>query len=157
VLIERRTADPVLRLEFFRIPTFSAATLVGFATSFALFAVFFFTALYLQIVAGFSGWRIALQFVAMAVAIVVGGRIAGRWTGAYGPRRSLTIGSLIAGGAMFGVDALLSPDVGFTWLAIALAGVGLGLGIALVGATAAVLAIVPPERSGMAASTVNTA
>jgi EmrB/QacA subfamily drug resistance transporter len=157
VIAERRSPDPVLRLEFFRVPAFSAATVVGFATSFGLFAVFFFTALYLQIVAHFSGWRIALQFVAMALAMVVGGRLAGVWTGARGPRLSLTAGCAIAGGSMFGVDALLSPHVGFTLLAIALAGVGLGLGLALVGATAAVLGIVPPERSGMAASTVNTA
>ena len=48
------------------------ATVVGFRMSFGLFAVFFFTALYLQIVANFSGWRIALEFTAMAVAY--GGR-----------------------------------------------------------------------------------
>ena len=38
----------------------------------------------------------------------------------------------------------------------ALAAVGFGLGLALVAVSAAVLAIVPAERSGMAASTVNT-
>ena len=156
VLIEQRVPDPVLRLEFFRIPAYSAANVVGFATSFGLFAVFFFTALYLQIVAGFSGWKIALQFLAMAVAIVVGGAVAGRWTGARGPRLPLTLGCLLAAGSMVGVDALLAPHVRVGLLALALAGVGFGLGLALVAVTAAVLGIVPPERSGMAASTVNT-
>jgi len=156
ILIERRAPDPVLPLEFFRIPAYSAANAVGFATSFGLFAVFFFTALYLQIVAGFSGWKIALQFLAMAIAIVVGGRIAGVWTGTRGPRLPLSLGCLLAAGSMLGVDALLSPHVKIGLLALALAGVGLGLGLALVAVTAAVLAIVPPERSGMAASTVNT-
>ena len=37
-----------------------------------------------------------------------------------------------------------------------LALVGFGLGLALVAVSAAVLAVVPPERSGMAASTLNT-
>jgi hypothetical protein len=41
-------------------------------------------------------------------------------------------------------------------LAAALAVAGLGLGLALVAVTAAVLSIVPAERSGMGASTVNT-
>ena len=59
VVIERRAPDPVLRLEFFRKRTFSGATAVAFATSFGLFGVFFFTALYLQVVANYSGWRIA--------------------------------------------------------------------------------------------------
>ena len=57
---------------------------------------------------------------------------------------------------MFLVDALLSPTVDLWELSGALAVVGLGLGLALVAVTASVLAIVPAERSGMAASTVNT-
>jgi hypothetical protein len=137
VAIERRSRDPVLRLEFFRISTFSGSTVVGFATSFGLFAVFFFTALYLQVVANFSGWRIALEFVAMTIAMVAAGGLAGVWTGARGPRGPMAIGCLLAGGAMFGVAALLNPHPSFAGLA-------------------AVLAVVPAERSGMAASTLNT-
>ncbi len=157
VAIERRAPDPVLRLEFFRNRAFSGATAVAFATSFGLFAVFFFTALYLQIVASFSGWKIALQFVAMSVAMVVAGLVAGRWTAARGPRGPMTAGCLLAGGAMFWVDSLLDPSISFAPLAAALAGVGFGLGLALVAVTASVLSIVPAERSGMAASTLNTA
>jgi len=156
VVLERRSLDPVLRLDFFRRPAFSGATVVAFATSFGLFAVFFFTALYLQVVAGFSGWKIALQFVAMSVAMVAGGVAAGRIAATRGPRVPMSAGCLIAGGTMFAVDALLDPNVSVAALAFALAGVGFGLGLALVAVTAAVLSIVPAERSGMAASTVNT-
>ncbi len=156
IAIERRTRDPVLRLEFFRIPTFAGATAVAFATSFGLFAVFYFTALYLQVVAHFSGWRIAREFVAMTVAMVIAGRLAGIWTAARGPRGPMTAGCLFAGGAMFGVAALLDPHPSFAALAAVLAAIGFGLGLALVAVTAAVLAIVPAGRSGMAASTVNT-
>ena len=156
VLIERQTGDPVVRLEYFRIPAYSSANAVAFATSFGLFAVFFFTALYLQIEAKFSGGKIALQFVAMAVAMVVAGWAAGAWTAARGPRAPMVIGCLVSAGGIFAVDAILSPSVGLGRLAVALAVVGLGLGMALVAVTASVLAIVPAERSGMAASTVNT-
>ncbi len=156
ILIERRSPDPVLRLEFFRIPAFSSATAVAFATSFGLFAVFFFTALYLQVVAHFSGWKIAQQFLAMALAMVVAGWAAGAWTAARGPRAPMVAGCLFAGGGMFAVEALLRPHPPLGELAAALALVGFGLGLALVAVTAAVLSIVPAERSGMAASTVNT-
>ena len=156
VAVERRVPDPVLRLELFRRPAFSGATAVAFATSFGLFAVFFFTALYLQIVASYSGWKIALAFVAMSVAMAVAGSIAGIWTPERGPRAPMTAGCLLAGGSMFAVDAVLDAHPSFPALAAALAAVGFGLGLALVAVTAAVLAIVPAERSGMAASTVNT-
>jgi EmrB/QacA subfamily drug resistance transporter len=156
VAIERHRSDPVLRLELFRVPTFAIANGVAFATSFGLFAVFFFTSLYLQVVSHFSGWKIALQFLAMAVAMAVGGRLAGSWTAARGPRGSMALGCLLSGGGMLAVDALLKPSVSIAPLAAALAAAGLGLGLALVAVTAAVLSIVPAERSGMAASTVNT-
>jgi EmrB/QacA subfamily drug resistance transporter len=156
VIVERRSPDPVLRLDYFRAPTYSAANAVAFATSFGLFAVFFFTALYLQVVSHFSGWKIALQFLAMAVAIIAAGLISGSWTASRGPRVPMVAGCAAAGGGIFVVDALLKPTVSVAPLAAALALVGFGLGLALVAVTAAVLAIVPGERSGMAASTVNT-
>ncbi|HZO96927.1 MAG TPA: MFS transporter [Gaiellaceae bacterium] len=156
VAVERRVRDPVLRLSFFRVPAFAGSTAVGFASSFGLFAVFFFSALYLQVVANFSGWRIALEFVAMTVAMVAAGRAAGVWTAARGPREPMAVGCLLAGGSMFAVDALLDPRPSFAGLAAALAAVGFGLGLALVAVSAAVLTLVPPERSGMAASTLNT-
>ena len=156
VWIERRRADPVLRLELFRNPTFAVANGVAFATSFGLFAVFFFTSLYLQVVSHFSGWKIALQFLAMAVAMAAGGRIAGSWTASRGPRGSMVVGCALSGVGMLAVDTLLKPSVSIAALAAALAVAGLGLGLALVAVTAAVLSIVPAERSGMAASTVNT-
>jgi hypothetical protein len=68
----------------------------------------------------------------------------------------MVLGCLLAGGGMFLVDSLLSPNVDLWELSGALAIVGFGLGLALVAVTASVLAIVPAERSGMAASTVNT-
>ncbi|HWB23546.1 MAG TPA: MFS transporter, partial [Gaiellaceae bacterium] len=156
VWIERGAPDPVLRLEFFRLPPFSGATAVAFATSFGLFAVFFFSALYLQIVAQFSGWKIALEFLAMSLAMVIAGRVAGIWTAARGPRGPMTAGCLVAGAAMVWADTLFKPNISEVTLALALAGVGFGLGLTLVAVTAAVLAIVPQERSGMAASTLNT-
>jgi MFS family permease len=156
VAIERRVRDPVLRLAFFRVPAFSGSTAVGFATSFGLFAVFYFTALYLQVVASFSAVRIAGEFVAMTVAMVAAGWVAGIWTGARGPRGPMVTGCVLGGGAMFGVAELLGPHPSFAALAAVLAVAGFGLGLALVAVSATVLQVVPAERSGMGASTLNT-
>ena len=156
VAIERRVRDPVLRLAFFRVPAFSGATAVGFATSFGLFAVFYFTALYLQVVASFSAVRIAGEFVAMTVAMIAAGWIAGLWIGARGPRNPMVAGCVLGGGAMFGVAELLGQHPSFAALAAVLAVAGFGLGLALVAVSATVLHVVPAERSGMGASTLNT-
>jgi EmrB/QacA subfamily drug resistance transporter len=156
VLVERRSRDPVLRIEFLRSSTFAGANVVAFAANVSVFAVFFFTTLYLQLIAAFSGWQIALQFVSMMAAMVIAGPAAGRWTERVGPRAPMVAGCLLAGGGMLAVDALLSPTVSVASLAWALAITGFGFGLTLVTMTASVLTLVPPERSGMAASTVNT-
>jgi EmrB/QacA subfamily drug resistance transporter len=156
VEIERRSPDPVLKLEFLRNPTFSSANIVAFATNLAVFSVFFFTALYLQLIANFSGYQIALVFTSLAVAMIVAGPLAGRWTARVGPKVPMVLGSVLAGVGLLLVDQQLTPTTSVAELTWPLAIAGLGFGIALVTMTQSVLTLVPPRESGMAASTVNT-
>jgi EmrB/QacA subfamily drug resistance transporter len=156
VLVERRVPDPVLKLEFLRNPTFTAANLVAFGTNLSVFSVFFFTALYLQLIAGFSGFQIALVFSSLAAAMIVAGPIAGEWTARVGPRVPMVLGCVLAGAGLLLVDWKLTATTTVAALIWPLAVAGIGFGIALVTMTAAVLTLVPPEQSGMAASTVNT-
>ncbi|HEY2207952.1 MAG TPA: MFS transporter [Gaiellaceae bacterium] len=156
VEIERRSPDPVLKIEFLRNPTFAAANIVAFATNLAVFSVFFFTALYLQLITNFSGYQIALVFTSLAVTMIVSGPIAGYWTARVGPRLPMVLGCLLAGVGLLLVDRQLTATTSVSALTWPLAIAGLGFGIALVTMTQSVLTLVPPEQSGMAASTVNT-
>src|SRR5437763_4043010 len=156
VEIERRVPDPVLKLEFLRDPTFTSANVVAFAINLAVFSVFFFTALYLQLISNFSGFQIALVFTSLAAAMIIAGPLAGRWTARVGPRVPMVLGCLLAGLGLLLVDWKLTATTTVAALTWPLAIAGLGFGIALVTMTAAVLTLVPPEQSGMAASTVTT-
>jgi EmrB/QacA subfamily drug resistance transporter len=156
VAIERRSPDPVVKLEFFRNPTFSAANVVAFATNLSVFSIFFFTALYLQLITNFTGNQIALVFTSLAVAMIVAGLAAGRWTARVGPKVPMVVGCALAGVGLLLVDRQLTATTSISALTWPLAIAGVGFGIALVTMTASVLAIVPAEQSGMAASTVNT-
>lgn len=156
VMIEKRQHDPVLPIKFFREPAFTGANTVAFVTNFGIFAVFFFTTLYLQIIAGLSGYEIALDFIAMAAVMVMGALTAGRWTALRGPLVPTVLGCLLAGVGIILVDIILSPTTVGWQLVLSLVMVGLGFGMTLTTMTTTVLNIVPPARSGMAASTVNT-
>ena len=68
----------------------------------------------------------------------------------------MVIGCALAGLGILLVDQQLTATTTVAALVWTLAIAGLGFGIALVTMTAAVLGLVPPEESGMAASTVNT-
>ena len=88
--------------------------------------------------------------------MIVAGPIAGRWTARVGPKVPMVVGCGLAGVGLLLVDQQLTATTSVGALAWPLAIAGIGFGIALVTMTQAVLDIVPPEESGMAASTVNT-
>ena len=69
---ERRAAQPLLDLRFFRLPQFTVPNFVAFCTYLATFAIFFFTALYLVEVLSDSGYKIALVFAPMTVLMIIG-------------------------------------------------------------------------------------
>jgi hypothetical protein len=68
----------------------------------------------------------------------------------------MVLGCVLAGVGLLLVDWKLTATTSVAALTWPLAIAGLGFGIALVTMTASVLTLVPPEESGMAASTVNT-
>lgn len=156
IFIEWHKEDPVLPLSFFRKVPFTIANLVAFTANFGIFAVFFFVALYLQFIAGFDGYQIAIAFISMTAAIVVGALFAGRWNAVHHTALLTIFGTLLAGIGIFILNGVIEPNIGTATLAWALVVPGLGFGICLLTMTNSILTIVPAERSGMAASTVNT-
>jgi EmrB/QacA subfamily drug resistance transporter len=153
---ERRAAHPLLDLRFLRLPQFTTPNIVAFCIYFSTFAIFFFTALYLIIVVGASGFRLALVFLPMTVLMIVASVLAGRWTAIVGPRWSITIGCLLLTIGLLPANSYLSPNPSYGPLVAVLALAGIGIGTAVVPVTSSVLSAVPPERSGMAASATNT-
>ena len=153
---ESRAAHPLLDLRFLRVPRFAVANVVAFSAYFATFAVFFFTALYLEEVAGYSGYRIALVFLPMMVLLAAAALLAGRSTVAIGARWTIFTGCLLFALGLLLTSLTIDPHPGYLELAAALSLTGIGVGATVVPATSSALSAVPPERSGMAASTTNT-
>jgi EmrB/QacA subfamily drug resistance transporter len=153
---ERRAAHPLLDLRFFRLARFTVPNIVAFCTYLATFAIFFFTALYLVEVPALSGYKIALVFAPMTVLMIIGSLFAGYWTGRAGPRWPITTGCAAFAAGLLIASPLITQHPDYVALSLALALAGAGIGITVVPVTSAVLDAVPPERSGMAASAVNT-
>lgn len=153
---EHRAASPLLYPRLFRLRWFTVPNVVAFCTYFSTFAIFFFTALYLNQVLGASGYRIALVFAPMTVLMIASSVLAGYWTGTAGPRWPIIIGCALFGAGLLLANPLISTHPNYFLLALALAAAGIGIGITVVPVTSAVLDAVPPDRSGMAASAANT-
>jgi EmrB/QacA subfamily drug resistance transporter len=156
---QRRAAEPLLDPAYVRTPAFAASNFVAFAAYFGTFAVFFFCALYLNVVVGDSGLRVAAEFVPMMVAMILGSVVTGRWmsrTGRVSTRGPIVAGCLLFAAGLTLIDRVLRPDQPFASLAGALTVAGIGIGIAVVPTTFAAVNAVPLDRAGMASSAVNT-
>ncbi len=156
VAVERRSADPIFDVAYLGRGSFTGSLTVAFAAYFGVFSIFFFTALYLQVVVGYSAYRTAALFVPMAIAMIAASALTGRWVARSGPRLPTVLGCLAAGAGMVATDAALRGQVSSIPLALALALAGLGFGVAVVPVTSVALAIIPAEHSGMAAGATTT-
>jgi EmrB/QacA subfamily drug resistance transporter len=156
IVRERRTESPMLDLSLFRRAPFAGSNFVAFAAYFGTFSIFFFTALYLQVVANASAFQTAVDFLPMAAGLILASAATGPWVARVGPRIPMTVGAVLAGGGILISSAVLSPHVDFVTLGWVLPIAGIGIGIILVPVTSVPLTVVPPERSGMAASATNT-
>jgi EmrB/QacA subfamily drug resistance transporter len=155
-LWERRVRDPLLSLRLLRDPRFTTGNIIAFCTYFATFAVFFFTALYLDEIAGFNGYQMARLFVPMTVLMIGASVLVGRWVGDAGVRWWTAAGCVIFAAGLLLTIVVLSPKPNTTALAATLALAGLGVGITVVPVTSSVLGAAPAQQSGMAASAANT-
>lgn len=157
VEVERRSDSPMIDMKLFRLPPFLGSNFVAFATYFGTFSIFFFTALYVQLVITQTAYQTALDFLPMAVALILGSALTGPWVGRVGARVPMVTGCVLAAAGIFATSATLGPHSTIATLGWTLPIAGLGFGMALVPLTSAALTVVPPQRSGMAASATNTA
>lgn len=156
VVVELHTERPMLDITLLRRARFTVSNVVAFTTYFGIFSIFFFVALYLQLLADRSPLATALDFVPMTVLMIAGSALAGRWVARSGPHVPMTVGCALAGIGILSVDVVLGPDVGFAQLSWSMGIAGAGFGIALVPVVSAAMSSVRQERSGMAASATNT-
>ena len=161
VPVEGRVSSPMLPPIYLKAPIVRTALFAAAAVYFAVFAIFFLTALYLDIEPrlNYSGWQQAGMFAPMAALIVLGGLVAGPWVARQGSRVPMVAGCALAAAGILCARLELGkgPSLTFGLLSAALAAAGLGFGITVVPLTSAVLSHVPARHSGIAASATNTA
>lgn len=157
VVIEARVAEPLIPLDLFRRRNLATANVMGVLWSAAMFAWFFLSALYLQIVLGYDPLQVGLAFlpgnVIMAILSV---SISAKLVMRYGIRAPLGAGLAVAG---LGLLLLVRAPIDGSYLVDVLPSMillGLGAGMALNPMLLVAMTDVEPERSGAASGMVNT-
>ncbi|MET7992444.1 MFS transporter [Amycolatopsis sp. NPDC005232] len=152
VVIEHRSADPMLPLGLLKSRRTAGATTISGAMNFVgLGAVLVFT-LYLQSVLHLKPLDAGLALLPLFLPLVLLGPFSGRLTAKLGPRPPIIAG-LLLGAA--GLSALLRVDTATTYPT--LLGLGAGMGLLTAAVVTAAVADAPPERAGIAGGVNNAA
>ena len=155
IAVERRRAQPLLELRFFRSPPFTGAAVIAVLSFVVLAGFLFVITLYLQQARGESPLRAGLSLLPMTLAMAAAAPVAGHLTGHRGPRAPLVLsGALVAAGCALLLG--LSPATSYWWLAIAMAVLGAGLGLVNPPITGAGIAGMPPAQAGVASAVISS-
>jgi EmrB/QacA subfamily drug resistance transporter len=154
VLLERRTADPMLDVSLFRNRTFSGANALLVMSGFGIFGVYFFLSLYMQEILGFTATKAGLAFVPMALLITAVAPASQKLADRISTATTVAVGMTISA-----IGFLLLSRVGehaaFAAVLPGLIVIGFGAGLTTP-LTAAVLGTVPVAQSGVASGVLNT-
>ena len=157
VVIETRASAPLMRLSLLRSRMLATANIVGVLWAGAMFAWFFLSALYLQLVLGYDALHVGLAFlpgnIVMAICSV---SISARLVVRFGNR-----GPMVAGLTMATVGLLLLARAPLHGHFVAdvlpsMVLLGVGAGIAFNPVLMAAMGDVAPQDAGLASGLVNT-
>jgi predicted MFS family arabinose efflux permease len=157
LVIETRVTSPLVPLRVFRLRNVAVSNVVGVLWAAAMFAWFFLSALYLQLVLGYSPLQVGLAF--LPANLIMGAfslGLSAKLVMRFGIRPPLAVGLLFAaaGLALFArapVDGSFTTDVLPSMILL-----GLGAGMALNPVLLAAMSDVEPSESGLASGVVNT-
>jgi EmrB/QacA subfamily drug resistance transporter len=156
--IEARVPSPLMPLRLFRLRNVAVADSISVLWAAAMFAWFFLSALYLQLVLGYSPLQVGLAFLPAnlimgAFSISLSAKLVMR----FGIKLPLTTGLLLAAA---GLALFVRAPVGGSFLVDVLPSMillGMGAGMAFNPVLLAAMGDVAPEEAGLASGLVNTA
>ena len=153
VAIERRSPAPIVDFAFFRSRQFVGANIVAFLVTFSMFAMFFFLALYMQNILGYSPLETGVRFLPTTL-IMAAGPIAGRLSDRIGPRGLITGGLVLIAAALYW-QSRIQVDTSFGYLLPAFIVMGAGIGLVMSPMSAAVMNAVDRSKAGVASGTLS--
>jgi EmrB/QacA subfamily drug resistance transporter len=147
--VERRVRVPMVDFDFFRARTFLGASLVAFIVSFAMLAMFFFIAIYMQDIEHYTPLQAGVRFLPTTLMIILIAPLSGRLADRIGPRPLMTGGLLLVAISLFW-QSYLSVGSGFGFLAPGFVLMGIGMGFVMPPMSTAAMNAVDRTKAGVA-------
>ena len=155
VLWERHTPHPMLDINFFRNPRFSAASGAIMLTFFAMFGTLFLLTQYLQSVHGYSALETGVRLLPMAGVQVVVAPLSARIVERIGSKVVVATGLLVAAGGLV-MASRLTPGASYGQVAVALMVLAAGLALVMPPATESIMGSLPLAKAGVGSAVNDT-
>ncbi|MEV7520986.1 MFS transporter [Streptomyces sp. NPDC091371] len=155
-LNERRSPQPITPLHMFADRNRAGTYGIMLMLACAIFGMFFFLTLFVQIVLGFSPLQAGLAFLPVSAVVAVGAGITSQLLPKFGPKPFMVAGALCSAA---GLAWLTQTDIHSTYLGSILGPLlifGLGMGLQFVSLTLMALSNVPDRESGAASGLLNS-
>jgi EmrB/QacA subfamily drug resistance transporter len=155
VVVELRTAEPIVALRLFGNRLFRSANGVMIPASIAFLGTLFVISLYYQDGRGLSALQSGLSTFPEAVGVMIGAQLSSRVLyPLLGPRRHIAIG-LVGTSASIGLLALLTAQSSLWWARLLMFALGLAMAQVFVPTQAAAFATISPAATGRASTMFN--
>ena len=149
VAIQGRRTNSMLDVSLFRVAAFGGASIVAWALSAGMFAMFLYITLYLQDVLEFSPLAAGVRVLPITVLAFLVSPIAANLSNGIPVRAIMGVGLILVG---VGLLLMHGVEVGNEWTGLLpgfiACGIGIGMTNPMIAETA--LGVVPPARAGMA-------
>jgi len=152
--IELTSKAPMLPLDLFRKPAFSAMSLTGLLVNVGCYGLIFVFSLYFQRLNHLSALSTGLAFAPMMAAVLATNLIAARVTAAIGARATIATGLAVTATSCLALLGLREGTL-YAALCVQLVGLGGGLGLLVPPMTSTLLGSVTKQYSGVASGVLN--
>jgi EmrB/QacA subfamily drug resistance transporter len=130
LLVESRVEHPLMPFRIFRSKNRAAAFAVMMIVPAAMFAMFFFLSLFIQLVVGYSPLHTGVAFLPFSIAMIISATAASKLIAVVDPRYLSGVGTLLSAAALYGFSRITVPEDPASILASLPASMG-GQGVAL--------------------------
>jgi EmrB/QacA subfamily drug resistance transporter len=155
VLWERRTAEPMLPLEFFARRSFAVTNVVSLSMYFGMFGSIFFLSQFMQFVLGNTPLQAGLKLLVWTGATMVVAPLAGVFSERYGSRLFMVAGLAAQAIGLAWLATLISTHTSFTSLLGPFILGGAGMALVFAPSANAVLSSVRVDQAGQASGANN--
>ena len=149
VWVENRVKAPMVQFDLLSDRNFLGAVVVALIITFAMMGVFFFLALYMQDILGYSPLEAGVRFLPSTLMIVIFAPLAGRLADRIGPRWLIVGGLVLVAASLFSFSGI-AVDSSYADLLPGFMLLGVGIAMTMSPMTSAAMNAVPVQKAGIA-------